>query len=77
MRKIDVNLFTLAEQLSKGSENGLQWVIDLKSDAFTAQLPGWMERLAGYVVGLWAAGFISLEQLDNFDKLRAEAGFQQ
>lgn len=76
MRIIDVKLFNLAEQLSKGSYNGLQWLIDLKSDAFTAQLPGWRERLTGYVVGLWAAGFISLEQLDDFEKLRvrAEAG---
>lgn len=75
IRKVDVELFALAEQFSKGTAKGLQWVNDLKIDAFTYQLPSWIERLTGYVHGLWAVDVISLEQLDDFDKLKAEAGF--
>lgn len=75
MRQIDMELFVLAEHISAGSEKGLDWLADLKHDALAGELNGWVDRLAGYIRGLWAAGFIGIEQLDDFDKLRAELGY--
>jgi hypothetical protein len=75
MRETVIKMFELAEQFSVNSSKGLDWLNDLKSDYGTGRVSGEIYILSGYVTGLWAAGVISIEQLDDFDKIKAEAGY--
>lgn len=75
MRESIKKMFELAEQFSANSSKGMDWLHDLKTDYGTGRISGEIYTLSGYVRGLWAAGVISLEQLDDFDKIKVEAGF--
>lgn len=74
MRPIVLKMFEMAEKFSANSPKGQDWLHDLRADA-DAGLNAWMNTLTGYVRGLWAAGVIGIEELDDFDKLRVEAGY--
>lgn len=74
MRPIVLKMFEMAEKFSSNHPKGLEWLQALREDAESG-LSAWMNTLNGYVRGLWAAGIIGTEDLDDFDKLRAEAGY--
>lgn len=70
MEKVE-QMFALANEFSSTLPKGLEWLHALKEDACSGS-NSWMHTLNGYVAGLWVSGVISIEQLDDFDKLKAD-----
>lgn len=77
MRKEVKKMFDMADQFSASSAKGQEWLRTLRADFGKGLISGSVEinKLSGYVRGLWAAGIIDVEQLDNFDKVKADAGY--
>lgn len=75
MRTAAYQLFIKAKELTPGNNSkGHEWLDALQSDA-DAGLNAWVNTLKGYVRGLWAAGIIEIEDIDDFDKILVDAGY--
>lgn len=70
-------LFDKAKQITPEScAQGFEWLDRLEMSAQDGdQSFTWAYALRGYAAGLWAMDFISIETLDDFNKLLAEEGF--
>lgn len=76
MRKANELLLAKAKELTPGENSrGHDWLDDLRSDIEAGLIPAWVNTLKGYIRGLWAAGVIELEDLDDFDKILVDAGY--
>lgn len=77
MNKDVKKIFDMADQFSANSPKGQEWLRDLRSDFGKGLISGSVEinKLSGYVRGLWASGVIDIEQINDFDKVKADAGY--
>lgn len=56
----------------QGLSRAEEWLVALEQDA-SAAIPGWEDRLIGFLRGLWAAGVVDLHQIDMLEKtIRSE-----
>ncbi len=67
-------MFELAKMPSADHPVGFEYLESLELDA-DAGLDAWANSLNGYVKGLHAAGVIDIADVDEFDRLRAEARY--
>lgn len=76
MRAAAIQIFKKAKELTPGDDSrGNEWLDALQSDA-EAGLNAWVNTLKGYLRGLWAAGIIEIEDIDDFDKILIDAGYK-
>lgn len=68
-------LFNKAKELTPDDNGrGHEWLGELQIEANAGQ-QAWVNTLKGYIRGLWAAGLIEIEDVDDFDQLLIEAGY--
>lgn len=69
MTPIESKMFDMAEKFSKKTK-GEDLIYDWRLDAKAGREPDWKKMLHGYVRGLWAAGVISEDDMDDWYKLK-------
>lgn len=67
-------IFTKVEEMiPENLDRAHEWLVYFRDEA-NRGFP-WVDKLKGFVRGLWAAEVIEIEDLDDIDKLLLELGF--
>ncbi len=66
-KKRNNKLFFAVKNEIQGLSKAEEWLVALEQDA-EASMPGWEDRLIGFLRGLWAAEVIDLHQLDILEQ---------
>lgn len=66
-RRINRLFFAVKNEV-QGISKAADWLVALEQDA-NASIPGWEDRLIGFLRGLWAAGVIDLNQVDMLEQI--------
>lgn len=70
-KRINRIFFSVKNEI-QGLSKAEDWIFALEQDA-NASVPGWEDRLIGFLRGLWAAGAVDLQQVDMLEQtLRIE-----